>query len=111
MRRTFASMVLALFFFSLPFTSTAQTTGGGSGIQQSGQQQSGSGQPGSTTGSAADPQSPGSGRTYGEVNNPNAPGYQSDEARGGFDFGWLGLLGLAGLLGLRHANRQVTATR
>jgi MYXO-CTERM domain-containing protein len=97
MRRTFASIVLALFFFSLPFTSTAQTTGGGSGMQQSAQQQSGQ-------------QQSGSGRAYGEVNNPNAPGYQSDEARGGFDFGWLGLLGLAGLLGLRHTNRHVTAT-
>jgi MYXO-CTERM domain-containing protein len=109
-------MVLGWFFSSLPFTSIAQTTGGGSGTQQgghmqSGQQQSGSGQPGSMTGSATDPQSLGSGRTYGEVNNPNSPGYQSDEARGGFDFGWLGLLGLAGLLGLRHVNRQPAAMR
>ena len=47
----------------------------------------------------------------GEVNHPNSPGYQTDDARGGFDFGWLGLLGLAGLLGLRHTNRNAVVTR
>src|SRR5687767_10935435 len=101
MRRTFASLLLVIALIAIPIYMSGQT-GGGSGAQPIGQPM---------TGSATDPQSPGSGRTYGEVNNPNAPGYQSDEARRDFDFGWLGLLGLAGLLGLRHNNRHVTTTR
>lgn len=100
MHRTLASVFLALFFVAAPILTTAQ---GGSSSQQSGQ-------PGSMTGSATEPQSPGSGRTYGEVNQTSAPGYRSDEAGRGFDFGWLGLLGLAGLMGLRHTHRDTTVT-
>jgi MYXO-CTERM domain-containing protein len=105
MRRTLASFILAFSFAALPIDFTAQSTRGESGIQQSGQ-------PGATAGSATEPQAAGGGRTYGEVNQPNSPGYETDEARGGFDFGWLGLLGLAGLLGLRHTtNRNAAVTR
>jgi MYXO-CTERM domain-containing protein len=98
MRRTFRSFILAFSITALPISVTAQTTGSGTGTQQSGQ-------PGSMTGSATDPQTPGSGRTYGEINRPDSPGYETADRRG-FDFGWLGLLGLAGLVGRRHANRH-----
>jgi MYXO-CTERM domain-containing protein len=64
---------------------------GGSGAQPLGQPM---------TGPATDPQSPGSGRTYGEANSSR-----------GFDFGWMGLLGLAGLLGLRRQHRGNTFTQ
>ena len=87
MRRTFGSFILALSIAALSIGLAAQTTGTGTGTQQSGQ-------PGSMTGSATDPQTPGSGRTYGEVN------------RNRFDFGWLGLLGLAGLVGRRRHHHQ-----
>ena len=92
MRRTVAVIVLAFLVIAVPFYMTAQTSGGGSGTQHSAQPGATSGQPGSMTGSAA-------------------PGYQTDDARDGFDFGWLGLLGLAGLLGLRHTNRNAVVTR
>lgn len=111
MRRTFAVILLAFLVIAVPFYMTAQTSGGVTGMQQSAQPRATSGQPGSMTGSATGAESPGSGRTYGEVNQPNSPGYAPDDARGGFDFGWLGLLGLAGLLGLRHTNRNPVVTR
>lgn len=101
MRSKFTSFILALSITALSISLTAQTTGSGTGNQQSGQ-------PGSMTGSATDPQTPGSGRTYGEVNRPDAPGYET-AGRGGFDFGWLGLLGVAGLVGRRHAHRADVA--
>lgn len=109
MRRTFAVILLACLVIAVPFYMTAQTSGGGSGTQHSAQPGATGGQPGSMTGSATD--SPGSGRTYGEVNRADSPGYETNDARGGFDFGWLGLLGLAGLLGLRHTNRNAVITR
>jgi MYXO-CTERM domain-containing protein len=98
MRRTFGSFILALSIAALSISLAAQTTGTGTGTQQSGQ-------PGSMTGSATDPQTPGSGRRYGEVNRPDTPGYETaDSSR--FDFGWFGLLGLAGLIGRRRAHHH-----
>jgi MYXO-CTERM domain-containing protein len=95
MRRTLALALLAFLVIAVPFYTTAQPGGSDSRTRQS----------------TSDPASPGSGRTYGEVNQPNSPGYDPDDAGDGFDFGWLGLLGLAGLLGLRHTNRSAAATR
>jgi MYXO-CTERM domain-containing protein len=86
MSRRFGSLILALSITALPISLAAQ-------------------QPGSMTGSATDPQTPGSGRTYGEVNRPDAPGYDTAD-RNTFDLGWLGLLGLAGLIGRRHTHRD-----
>lgn len=97
MPRTLAFVFLALITTAFPNNLTAQTTGSGTGTQQSGE-------PNSMTGSATDPQSLGSGRTYGEVNRPDSPGYTTDGQ--GFDFGWLGLIGVAGLLGRRGTRRN-----
>ena len=103
MPRTVGSFILALSITAFSTGLTAQTTGSGTGTQQSGQ-------PGSMTGSATDPQTPGSGRTYGEINRPDSPGYETGN-RSGFDFGWLGLIGLAGFMGRRHAHHDAAVVR
>ena len=90
MRRTLASLILVIALVGIPIYMSGHTAGG-AGTQPGAQPM---------TGSATDPQSLGSARTYGDLNRSS-----------GFDFGWLGLLGLVGLLGLRRTHRGDTVTR
>ena len=108
MRRTLATFAcLLMIVFSLPLQAQTGAAEPATPSQYgtSGQQH---GQPVDQPGSATNPQ-PYEGQIG--TSGMQAPGYEADDDRGGFNAGWLGLVGLVGLLGLRRRRRETTVTR